>query len=104
MDCATGFRNGSNGVSAADAQAIYDAGTNNNAGFTSTLAMTFVNGANESGVTAFDPPALSSFFDNANYIGAVRDDADTWYAGWTCNSATANFGTNTGDCTSLPIY
>ena len=43
---------------------------------TSTLAMTFVNGTNESGVTAFDPTALSSFFDNVNYIGAVRDDAD----------------------------
>ena len=33
----------------------------------------------------------------------VQNAADTWYAGWTCNSATANFGTgNSGLCTTLP--
>jgi hypothetical protein len=32
----------------------------------------------------------------------VKDAADTWYAGWTCNSATANFGTTGTACTSLP--
>jgi hypothetical protein len=41
-------------------------------------------------------------FDTTTYIGAVRDAADTWYAGWTCNSATANFGTTGTACTSLP--
>lgn len=103
LDCATPFREGED-VTIADAQAIFDAGQNNNAGYTSTLTGLFINGSNESGVPAFDPTALSSFFDAVDYIGAVRDDADTWYAGWTCNSATANFGTNTGDCSSLPVY
>jgi len=46
---------------------------------------------------------VSSFFDTTTWIGAVRNASDTWYAGWTCNSATADFGTgNTGACTSLP--
>ena len=30
------------------------------------------------------------------------NSTDTWYAGWTCNSATANFGTTSGACNSLP--
>lgn len=104
MDCATPFRNGSNGVTAADAQTIFDSGSNNDSAFTSTLTSLFINGSNESGVTVFDPTALSSFFDTVDYIGAVKDAADTWYQGWTCNSSAADFGTNTGACTSLPVY
>lgn len=103
LDCATAFRDGG-GVTAAETQAVFDAGSNTNANFTSTLSMTFVNGANETGVPAFDPTTLSSFFDAVNYIGAVRNDTDTWYAGWTCNSATATFDSTVGDCTALPVY
>lgn len=103
MDCATAFRDGGS-VTAAQTQGIFEAGSNNNAGYTSTLTGLFINGSNESAIAAFDPTALSSFFDNVDYIGAVRDASDTWYAGWTCNSATADFGDNVGDCTSLPIY
>ncbi|WP_228766508.1 hypothetical protein [Pelagerythrobacter aerophilus] len=103
MDCATAFRDGGS-VTAAQTQGIFEAGSNNNAGYTSTLTGLFINGSNESAIAAFDPTALSSFFDNVEYIGAVRDASDTWYAGWTCNSATADFGDNVGDCTSLPIY
>ncbi|QYU70751.1 hypothetical protein J4558_11825 [Leptolyngbya sp. 15MV] len=55
-------------------------------------------------MTAFNPTALSSFFDAVNYIGAVRNASDTWYQGWTCDSAVATFGSNTGACTSLPVY
>ena len=103
MDCATAFRDGGD-VTAAQTQGIFEGGSNNNAGYTSTLTGLFINGSNESAVAAFDPTALSSFFDDVDYIGAVRDASDTWYAGWTCNSATANFGTNVGDCASLPVY
>lgn len=103
MDCATPFRDGGS-VTAAETEAVFDAGSNNDSGFTSTLSMTFINGANESGVPAFDPTALSSFFDAVDYIGAVRDDADTWYAGWTCNSATVTFDADGSDCSALPIY
>jgi hypothetical protein len=78
------------------------AGRNNRDDFTSTLSG-FVNGANETGVVATDPKATSAFFDTTTWIGAVRNAADTWYTGWTCNSALADFGTgNSGACTSLP--
>lgn len=103
LSCATASRNGTD-VTAANALSIFNAGTNNNANFTSTLMMTFINGANETGVTAFNPTALSSFFDAVNYIGAVRNASDTWYQGWTCDSAALTLGANTGACTSLPVY
>ena len=69
------------------------AANNNTAGGTSSLTNTFVNGANESSVppVAFArlsdaelPPAQKSFLTSTNYIGAVRDGADTWWQGWTC--------------------
>ena len=103
LDCDTPYRNGGDGVTAANVEAFIDAGSNNNDAFTNTLSMTFVNGANESGLAAFDPTALSSFFDNVDYIGAVSGASDTWYQGWTCNSAAVSFGT-ASDCTSLPVY
>ena len=104
MQCGTTKYVGSNGVTATDVQNIFGSGTNNNNdAFTPTLATTFVNGANESAVTATDPQTLSSFFDVTTLIGAVRNSADTWYTGWTCNMSYANFGTgNSGSCTSLP--
>ena len=104
LDCDTPFRDGSGGVTAAQTQAIFDAGSNNNSNFTNTLTMTFINGANENGVVAFDPTVLSAFFDDAGYIGAVRDANDTWFEGWTCDSAAVAFGNNTGACTTLPVY
>ena len=36
------------------------------------------------------------------YVGAVKDSTDTWYAGWTCNSATLDFGATSSACTTLP--
>lgn len=105
LDCTTPFRNGSGGPTAADAQSIFNAGSNNRTPFQNTLTMTFVNGANESGVPAFNATQLSSFFDNVPFIGAVRNAQDTSFQGWTCNSATVDFGTsNTGRCDSLPVY
>ncbi|MBO9516515.1 MAG: hypothetical protein J7493_00460 [Porphyrobacter sp.] len=88
---------------AGDVSAIFAGGTNNNDAFTNTLTGLFVNGANETALVATDPKTISSFFDSTTWVGAVKDASDTWYAGWTCNSALANFGTgNSGDCTSLP--
>lgn len=104
LDCPTDFRSGSGGVTAAQTEAIFNAGSNNIANFTNTLSMTFINGANENAVVAFNPTTLSSFFQAVGYIGAVRDAADNWYQGWTCDSAAVTFGSNTGACTSLPIY
>ena len=103
MDCATPFRDGSSGVTAADTQAIFESGSNNTTALTNTLTMTYINGSNEDALVAFDPTGISSFFDNAGYVGAAQS-GDTRFEGWTCDSATIAFGNNTGDCTSLPVY
>ena len=94
---------GTGSYSAAQVQAMFTAGTNVNNAFTNTLTSLFINGANETAVVATDPKTVSSFFDTTTWIGAVRNAQDTWFAGWTCNSTTADFGTgNSGLCTSLP--
>lgn len=104
MQCAATKYLGSNGVTAADVAGIFGTGTNNNNdAFTPSLASLYINGSNENAVTAFNANTLGAFFDTKTYIGAVQNASDTWYAGWTCNSGTANFGTgNSGLCTSLP--
>ncbi len=102
MQCAATQFLGSDGVTADQVATTFNAGANNNAAFTSTLTNTFVNGANEAVAAATDPKTLDAAFDTTNYVGAVKDASDTWYAGWSCNSATANFGTTSTACTSLP--
>lgn len=89
---------------AAVASAIGSGANNNNDAFTATLTSVFLNGANEDGVTAFDATTLSSYFGlpNPNRIGAAWSGNTTWYGGWTCNSTTANFGSSSTACTSLP--
>jgi hypothetical protein len=79
-----------------------NAGANNQLGYTPTLTGLFVNGSNESGAAVYNATALSSFFSAPTIVGAVGT-ADTWLAGWTCNSATANLGGGSS-CLSLPVY
>ncbi len=95
---------GSGTLTAAQVATSFGSGTNgNNDAFTPTLASLFINGTNETGVAAVDPKATSAFFDTTTWVGAVRNSSDNWYAGWTCNSGTADFGTgNSGACTTLP--
>lgn len=102
MHCAVNAFVGSGSVTNQQVADVFNASASNNAMFTSTLTNTFVNGANETAVVATDPKTLDAAFDSTNYVGAVKDANDTWYAGWTCNSATANFGTASTSCTSLP--
>ncbi|MEQ1688090.1 MAG: hypothetical protein ABL874_05925, partial [Sphingopyxis sp.] len=83
-------------------QTIFTAGTNNSFAYTPSLVSLFINGATETAVPAFNAVPLSSFFTAATTIGAVKDASDTWYAGWTCNSSTASFGTTSGACTLIP--
>jgi hypothetical protein len=87
------------------ATAFGSGANNNNDSFVNSLASLYVNGATETAVTAVDPKTINSFFDTTTWIGAVRNAADTWYAGWTCNSGYASFD-NTAvagrSCTSLP--
>ena len=98
---ATPFR-GSNGVTAAQVQAIFEGGTNNRSTYTPSLTNLFVNGATETGFTPFDAKTLNAFFDTTAYVGAVRDANDTWSPGWTCTSSTANFGTASRACSAIP--
>jgi hypothetical protein len=83
--------------------ALFDA--NSDLDFTLTLTSTFVNGANENGVTAFggaDLTARSSFFTDTGFIGAEDDNLADNFGDWTCNSSIADFGSANGACTSLP--
>ena len=106
MQCGSPAFVGSSGVTEAQVSAVFGSGANNNnSAFVPSLTSVFINGATETAVTAFNASSISSYFDATTYIGAVRDANDLWYAGWTCNSATAALGTSvTGLCTSLPTY
>ena len=103
MQCGTTAIRAGDNITAAQADAAFNvAGNNNISTFTASLTGGFINGANETARTATDPKTVDAGFDTTTYIGAVKDAADTWYAGWTCNSATANFGSTGTACTSVP--
>jgi hypothetical protein len=103
MQCnAAGSFVGTGGVTVQQVADVFNAGSNNNSTFTASLTNVFINGANETAVPAADPKTLDAAFDTTAYVGAVRDAADTWYAGWTCNSSTATFDTTSKGCASLP--
>jgi hypothetical protein len=102
MQCGAGPFVGSGSVTVQQVTDVFNAGTNNNSAFTASLTGTFVNGAAETAATATNPQSFDASFDATTHVGAVRDAADTWYAGWTCNSSTATFDTAGTACTSLP--
>lgn len=104
MQCNATKYLGGGAYTAAQVTGFFGSGSNgNNDAFTPTLASLFINGANETGVAAIDAKSLAAFFDTTTWIGAVRNSTDNWYAGWTCNSGVADFGTgNSGACTTLP--
>ena len=98
---------GSGSFTAAQVAGFFGSGANNNNdAFTNTLTGTglYFNGVNENAVTPFSATSLSSFFQvpSPNRIGAGWTENNAWYTGWTCNSATANFGSTGTACTSLP--
>src|SRR3546814_6037174 len=84
------------GVGASLVKSIFEADSNSTISYTPSLTSLFVNGSTETGRTAIDPKTVDSNFFTTNYIGAVKDANDTWYAGWTCNSITADFGSTSG--------
>jgi hypothetical protein len=106
MQCNATKYIGTGSYNAAAVSTAFGSGANNNnSAFTASLSNVFVNGANETAVTAFDAKTLNAYFDTTAYIGAVRNASDTWYEGWTCNTDAASFGsTNTGLCSTLPTY
>lgn len=104
LDCATDFRDGSGGVTAAQAEAAFDAGAGNNKSYVNTLVNGYLNGtAENSFAPIFDVTSLGSFFEATTFIGAVSS-ANNWTQGWTCDSSAVSFGNNTGACTSIPVF
>ena len=61
------------------------------------------NGTNETGVAAAASiTAISSYFQQVNYIGAFSGPNDLWTEGWTCNSDVADLrGANA--CTDIRV-
>ena len=96
FNCKTPYTEDTN-VTAAQVQAAFTAGTNNNPTFTNTLTSIFVNGPNETAVAPFNAMTLAPFFVTTNYIGAVRDSNDNWWRGWACG-----LGTGSPSCTAIP--
>ncbi len=106
------FDCGSSGTFSAEAVSLINAGTNNSGPTTfqspyaaNTLAQPsapslaatasfntrIVNGANETARAAFNLATLGElFFTPTTWIGAVRDNADTWWRGWSCGLESAN--------------
>ena len=106
-DCpATDPIRGGGGNSNADVAARINAGTNNNLAFAITLTNGVVNGAGETGRTAFNANTRATFFPTRTFVGAIQNGAalTTIFGNWTCNSAIQNFGSSNGACTSLPVY
>lgn len=81
-----------------------------NRSFTNTLQFltgstvgNVANGTNESGVSAAAGlVAISSYFTQVSYIGALSGPNDTWTQGWTCNSDVANLR-GTSSCTDIRV-
>ncbi|MEH6409438.1 MAG: hypothetical protein V7741_02845 [Hyphomonas sp.] len=82
FDCAAGVETANSDPGAA--AAAIAAGTNNSTATASTLINSFINGAAESAVTAFDVTGLSADLEPVDYIGAVENASDTWWQGWSC--------------------
>jgi MFS family permease len=106
-DCPTGnIARGGAGVTNDQALAAVNGGTNNNFAFAITLTNNVVNGAGETGRTAFNANTRSTFFPTRTFIGAIQNAGalTTIFGNWTCNSSIQNFASTTGACTSLPVY
>lgn len=105
LQCSIKTRNGSNGgATAAAAEAYLTGGTGNNVTYTNTLTASFLAGANETGFSpVFNNTLLGAYFAATTYIGALAA-SDNWTTGWTCDSAAASFGSNTGSCLRIPVF
>jgi len=107
MQCNSTKYIGTGSFNASQVAGFFGTGANgNNDAFSNTLTGTglYFNGVNENALTAFNATALSSFFQlpSPNRVGAAWTENNQWYVGWTCNSSTANFGSTSSACASLP--
>lgn len=102
LSCGTAFEDDGN-ITVAVIQTLFNAGSNNTENGTSSLAtaawpLAFINGANETSVTAFAASGADSFFEDVSYIGAVQDANDMRFVGWTCGLYAADPA-----CTDAPV-
>ena len=106
-DCpATDPIRGGGGNTNADVATRINQGTNNNFAFAITLTNNVVNGAGETGRTAFNASTRAAFFPTRTFVGAIQNAAalTSIFGNWTCNSSIQNFNSATGNCTGLPVY
>ncbi len=94
-------------VTLAEQRTVFTAGTNNVENGTGLLnAGSFLPAGIATTATPFNAatlnPANTSFFVQTSFVGAVSGPNDTNFAGWTCNSNRASFGSTSGSCTGLP--
>ncbi|PCD03579.1 hypothetical protein COC42_04225 [Sphingomonas spermidinifaciens] len=89
--------------------AVVAAGSNNvtNGTAANAYTSTYLPGSGATAVTPFNNTSLNpsgtSFLVPTSYIGAISGSSDNWYRGWTCNSNAANFGSTSGNCTTVPV-
>jgi len=89
------------GASLTDLEAIYnDADADNTVDTDVTFTDLFFFDAGDA--PTFDVTGLSSFFEEADYIGPLESADDDRFVGWTCDSSILDFGSGSA-CTSLPI-
>ena len=84
FDCATTYQDDTN-VTGAEAQAVFEAGTNNVIG-SSSLVASYFPGPEEQAMTPFNATTLSGFFETAAYTGAfspTETSSNNWALGWT---------------------
>lgn len=90
FSCPIAYRADAAPGDAATTGGFFTAGLNNTPNGTSSLtvptggSIAFINGANETGVTATNPVPYNAFFQTVTYIGAVQNSGDTWWQGWSC--------------------
>ena len=83
FSCETPFKD-------ARAKTAFEAGTGNSTGAT-TLTGGFINGSAESTIAAYaDIRSISPFFQQVDYVGAVKNGSDNWWQGWTCGLTAAS--------------
>jgi hypothetical protein len=106
FQCVNAFTEDTN-VTRAQIQAIFGAGTNNNATATNVLTNGYFPGSGATGVTAFNVASINtaagdSFLQQVNFIGAISTSNQTEFQGWTCNSGYISFGAASGSCNAVP--
>ncbi len=102
--CGAPYGDDANGAAA---QVFTNAANTNNVIGTSSLVSTYFPGPAEQGMTTFNAPTLSGFFEAANYVGAfgpTETANNNWAFGWTfglfappaCPTGTTRVGTLNG--------